>query len=300
MGERYPPRENDVADRLEQLRAGLREMPVPEPRAGFEDRVLAHATGPRSRARAVRSALRRPSTWWAAMGGALAATLAWVAVLWMQPGATPEPRLVLSLHEVREVPLVIDSERDLEGATIRLYVTGSVGLAGYEQQHEVEWMASLTQGANLLSLPVVFAQTPPADNDDDLDVTMRVIVDPDAKMPDEIMRRIPLPKPGQPAAGSAPQSDKPKDSDKPKEDKPKDSGKPKDADKPKDPAKPKDAPKPAPPGQQRATDPRDQGREFGEQVSEQAKQRSEEARRNKDPKPPKGPPPGRPDKPPRD
>jgi hypothetical protein len=151
----------------------------------------------------------------------------------------------------------------------------------------------------LLPLPVVFAQTPPADNDDDLDVTMRVIVDPDAKMPDEIMRRIPLPKPGQPAAGSAPQSDKPKDSDKPKEDKPKDSGKPKDADKPKDPAKPKDAPKPAPPGQQRATDPRDQGREFGEQVSEQAKQRSEEARRNKDPKPPKGPPPGRPDKPPR-
>jgi hypothetical protein len=143
----------------------------------------------------------------------------------------------------------------------------------------------------LLPLPVVFAQTPPANNDDDLDVTMRVIVDPDAKVPDEIMRRIPLPKPAQPATPPGAQPDKPKDSDKPK-----------DADKPKDPAKPKDAPRPAPPGQQRAPDPRDQGRDFGEQVSDQAKQRSEEARRDKHPPPPpRGPPdspPGRPTPPP--
>ena len=103
----------------------------------------------------MRAALRRPSTWWAAVAGALAATLAWVALLWMQSGVTPEASLVLALHETREVPLVIESERDLEGATIRLYVTGSVALAGYEQQHEVEWVATLTQGANLLSLPVV-------------------------------------------------------------------------------------------------------------------------------------------------
>jgi hypothetical protein len=145
-----------VVDDLEKLRAGLRALPVPEPRRGFEDRVLANATGLHARApRGFRAALRRPSTWWAAVAGALAATLAWVAVLWMQPGVTAEPRLALTLNEIREVPLVIDSERDLEGATIRLYVTGSVALAGYEQQHEVEWTASLTQGANLLSLPVV-------------------------------------------------------------------------------------------------------------------------------------------------
>jgi hypothetical protein len=144
-----------MADELEKLRAGLRAMPVPEPRPGFEDRLLAHATGQHRRARGFRAALRRASTWWAAGAGALAATLAWVAVLWMQPGVVPEASLVLTLNETREVPLVIESERDLEGATIRLYVTGSVALAGYEQQHEVEWTTSLTQGANLLSLPVV-------------------------------------------------------------------------------------------------------------------------------------------------
>jgi hypothetical protein len=57
--------------------------------------------------------------------------------------------------------------------------------------------------SSLLALitPAVFAQSPPARNRDDLDVTMHVIVDPDAKVPDEIVRRIPLPRPAQPAIG---------------------------------------------------------------------------------------------------
>lgn len=130
-------------------------MPVPEPKPGFEDRVLANATAARVSARAgLRDAFRRPATWWAVAAGALAATLACVAILWKQPDAASGASVVLALHESREVSLVIDSERALEGATIRLYVTGSVTLAGYEQQPRIEWTTSLTQGANLLSLPV--------------------------------------------------------------------------------------------------------------------------------------------------
>ena len=33
----------------------------------------------------------------------------------------------------------------------------------------------------------------PQEKRDDLDVTMQIIVDPDAKLPDEVVRRIPLP-----------------------------------------------------------------------------------------------------------
>ena len=145
-----------VAD-LDKLRAALSGMTVPEPAAGFETRVIAKATGfVTSRAPGV---LRRPGTWWAAAAGALAATLACVAILWPQPIAAPGANVVLALNESRDVSLVIDSERALEGATIRLYVTGSVTLAGYEQQQEIEWTTSLTQGPNLLSLPV-FARAP--------------------------------------------------------------------------------------------------------------------------------------------
>ena len=45
-----------------------------------------------------------------------------------------------------------------------------------------------------LTVPAAFAQTPPADNRDDMDVTMRTIGNPDAIEPDEIVRKIPQPK----------------------------------------------------------------------------------------------------------
>jgi len=115
-----------------------------------------------------------------------------------------------------------------------------------------------------------FSQSPPARSRDDLDVTMHVIVDPDAKVPDEIVRRIQLPKPGQAA---------PAEGKKSTDEKPADAG-----------AK----------GQERASEAREQGREFGQQVSEEAKQRAEEVKRNQGKKPDKPPPspPGRPSTPP--
>jgi hypothetical protein len=138
---------------------------------------------------------------------------------------------------------------------------------------------------------VLFAQAPALADGDDLDVTKRVIVDPKAKVPDEVVRKIPLPKPAPPAAPG-----------KPDEKKPKDGGKPVEPDKPK-PAEPGKPPAPGKPSQP-APDIREQGRAFGHQVSEEAKQRSEDARRNREPPPPaqpppKGPPPKPPPKPPR-
>jgi len=148
-----------LVDDLQKLRAGLSAMPVPEPRPGFVDRVLANAArGKAPEVRSIRTEIRRPATWWGVGAGALAASLAWVALI-IYSGAVPEPILVLALNESRNVPLVIDAERNLDGATIRLSVSGSIGLAGYGEQHEIEWTTSLTQGANLLSLPV-FARVP--------------------------------------------------------------------------------------------------------------------------------------------
>jgi hypothetical protein len=149
-----------VVDDLQKLRVSLSDMPVPEPRSGFEDRVLAKATAaqvpaPQVSARgSVREAIRQPATWWGAAAGALAATVACVALFWKQPDALAGASVVIALNESRDVSLVIDSERALEDATIRLVVTGAVSLAGYEQQQEIEWKTSLTQGPNLLSLPV--------------------------------------------------------------------------------------------------------------------------------------------------
>jgi hypothetical protein len=148
----------NVVDDLEKLRAGLRAMPVPAPRAGFVDQALANATAPGpGGVFALRRMSARPAFW--VTVGAIAASIAWILITALVPLAPAEPRVVLAMNESRDVSLVIDSERDLEGATIRIFVSGGVALAGFEEEEKIEWLASLTHGANLLSLPVV-AQAP--------------------------------------------------------------------------------------------------------------------------------------------
>jgi hypothetical protein len=121
-----------------------------------------------------------------------------------------------------------------------------------------------------------FAQNKDAQRDD-LDVTMQIIVDPHAKLPDEVVRKIPLP-----ARKTAPES-------------------PPNASK--EPAKPDAAAK----GQERASEAKQLGREMSEQAKERAQdaaEQREQARRSKaedrrrNPGPPVTPP-GPPPAPPR-
>jgi hypothetical protein len=87
--------------------------------------------------------------------GALAAAIALVAFYPNRVERAGEPTVGLVLDEAREIAVVIDSERELPDATIRVYVTGGIELAGFGDQRELQWVATLTQGSNLLTLPVV-------------------------------------------------------------------------------------------------------------------------------------------------
>jgi hypothetical protein len=115
---------------------------------------------------------------------------------------------------------------------------------------------------------------------DDLDVTMQIIVDPDAKLPDEVVRRIPLPerKPVDPSAQS-----------------PVGTGD-------------KSTPDIAAENKERAREAKELGRELGQSAKEKAREAAEqreqarraaaEERRRNPPEPPGNPdPPGRPPRP---
>ena len=136
----------------------LRDMPVPEPRPGFVDRVLENATRSGRRAHAERGALRHVATRWetwfgAAVGGAVAAALTLMVI---RPVHEPSAATItLALHEARAIDVLINSDRELHDATIRVAVTGSVALDGMDNERIVDWRADLDRGVNLLSLPVV-------------------------------------------------------------------------------------------------------------------------------------------------
>jgi hypothetical protein len=154
---------NVADDDFQTLRQALRRMPTPEPRAGFVERALARAAAPSrgQQAVALPGRLRTFATRWetwagAALGGAVAAALTLVLLRTVDTAAvSPQPQLALTLHEARNVDVLIDSERQLKGATIRIAASGSIALDGFEDEQQADWQADLERGSNLLSLPVV-------------------------------------------------------------------------------------------------------------------------------------------------
>lgn len=135
----------------------LRKLPTPQPRAGFVDEALANAAkraGAIPGATGPRPVLLRPQIWLAAAAGAvIAAAFTWFL---LQPlAASRDGGIALALNESRNIDVLIDSDRELQDATIRITLVGGVVLDGFEDQRQIDWQADLVQGANMLSLPVV-------------------------------------------------------------------------------------------------------------------------------------------------
>jgi hypothetical protein len=85
----------------------------------------------------------------------VAATLILVLLRPVDAPLGQQPQLALTLHETRNVDVLIDSERELKGATIRIAASGSISLDGFDDAQQVDWRADLERGSNLLSLPVI-------------------------------------------------------------------------------------------------------------------------------------------------
>lgn len=148
----------DTVDKdSEILRRALKRIPAPEPRPEFVDRAFAKATGqarPRGR---LAHLVSRWETWTGAAVGAAVAVL--FTFILLRPLAPAPADITLALNETRAIDVLIDSERALDDATIRIVATGSVALEGFENEYEIDWQTRLEPGNNMLSLPVVARST---------------------------------------------------------------------------------------------------------------------------------------------
>jgi hypothetical protein len=148
----------NVTSNFQPLSEILRRMPVPPPRDGFVDQALAQATARSSRHDSnsrSKTAFARWETWMGAAVGAAVAATATMIVMRPSTPSTPAPSITLAMNETRNVDVLIDSERLLEDATIKVATTGAVELDGLDDAREVQWQARLERGRNVLSLPVI-------------------------------------------------------------------------------------------------------------------------------------------------
>ena len=140
-------------DDFQTLRQALRRMPTPEPRAGFVERALARAAAQQRTEQAslparLRRFLSRWETWTgAALGAAAAAAMTLILLRPVDTTESARPQLALTLHETRNIDVLINSERELKGATIRIAATGSIALDGFDDEQHIDWQADLSAAA---------------------------------------------------------------------------------------------------------------------------------------------------------
>ncbi len=133
-----------------QIDQQLRTMVIPAPRDGFVDTVIATA--------ARVGAARRQRNF--AMAAAVAAvTIASLALLVGTGTFGSGPIVTLAAHQGKTVRIVIDSPTEQLDATLRIELADNLELAGYPNDRRIEWQTRLSEGKNLLALPLVLTNT---------------------------------------------------------------------------------------------------------------------------------------------
>ena len=142
-----------------QIRALLKDYPMPQADAGFYDQALARATLVGSR--------RQRNRWlMTGFGSAVAAGLAvWlIGGMLMTAPQLPNvdatiPGVFVTLEEPQTINLLFSSATALESATLTVSLPDGIELAGFPGQREISWETSLKEGRNLLPLKLI-ALTP--------------------------------------------------------------------------------------------------------------------------------------------
>ena len=159
------------------LLAGLQKMPVPEPSAGFADRVLGAAIAQNG---ARNAGHHHRHGFLLGFGSAAVAALALWVVVGVFPGANspvgtvadetlaantapatneaPKPVLSIALNQQQDIKLAFYSGEPLKGARITIRLPENVALVGYPGRRQLSWTTDLKKGDNMLRLPVVATQ----------------------------------------------------------------------------------------------------------------------------------------------
>ena len=138
-----------------ELLQGLRHLNSPSPSPGFLKLAMKNA---------VRIERQQRHKKWFIQCAAVAAMVCIVALgsLRFSPTTTDTAQssgIILSLHESREVILLVQSAKNLDGATITIELPPQLMLASNPGLREFSWKADVKEGKNLIPLPLVASAT---------------------------------------------------------------------------------------------------------------------------------------------
>lgn len=137
--------------RAQLILSELKQQPVPAASRHFRQRAFA----------TVRQHHSKPAATIFAAG--FASAIAASFMLWFTstllfttpelPQTQPAP-ISIAMHEIRTVRLMIDAEADISQARLSINLPQNMRIEGYPKDTQLAWQTDLTQGQNVLSLPL--------------------------------------------------------------------------------------------------------------------------------------------------
>ncbi len=127
----------------------LRGVRVPPSSSGFSTRVIEHAT---------RSANTVPVKSLSYVASGIAASLIAFFVLvssFFNPVVEDQSMaVVLMSGEFQTIKVAIDSGQSIDSVELSIDISDNLAIAGYENQKSISWNSKLSQGVNVIALPV--------------------------------------------------------------------------------------------------------------------------------------------------
>ena len=131
------------------LEHALRRQAVPPPRDGFVDHAIASAIHNATMVRARRFGI-----------AASIAVIGFVLGVAYRSNDNPDldrspfSQVTLAVDEGKTVRVVINSPSEQDSATVTIELGDNLELAGFPNEHRIQWRTSLSEGNNLLALPL--------------------------------------------------------------------------------------------------------------------------------------------------
>ncbi len=128
----------------------LKGISVPEPKAGFENRVFSEVRKQHREEHRNRFA--------AGFVTAMAASvLLWfVSMIYLPQNINTQTEVIsLALNDVQTVSLAFDAVNDIESVTLSIGLPQNVEIEGYPGKKSLAWTTRLQKGQNILALPVM-------------------------------------------------------------------------------------------------------------------------------------------------
>lgn len=148
---------SECAEKLEtaeSLLAGLKNLPVPQPSANFEQRVFAEVRRQHQENGRQHHIFRFATGFATAV---LAGLAIWLVFIVYIPDSPVEPPQVVSveINESQTIRLLFESQSDIRQVSLNIGLPDNIELEGFPGRKELSWQTSLQQGQNILALPVI-------------------------------------------------------------------------------------------------------------------------------------------------